>query len=95
MSVVEHMPGMRKAPSPIPEPAHPHKHRTKQTKMHISMFSCYRTHSEKTTMFKDNKVLKEKSDDLLQPGNPLPEMLGTNSVMNFRLCLKSGILAST
>lgn len=95
MSVVEHLPGMLKAHSPIPEPAHPHKHRMKQIKMHISMFSCYRTHSEKPTMFKGNKVLKEKSDDLLQPESPLPETLGTNSVMNFRLYLKSGTLAST
>lgn len=46
-------------------------------------------------MFKGNKVLKERSDDLLQPENPLPETLGTNSIMNFRLCLKSGILAFT
>lgn len=94
MSVVEHLPGLHRAPSPIPDPAHPHKHRTKQTKTQISMFSCYRTHSEKTAMFKGNKVSKEKSDYLLQPENPLPETLGTNSIKNFRLCLKSETLAS-
>lgn len=76
------------------EPAHPRKHRTKQTNTHISMFSCYRTHSEKIAVFKGNKALKEKSD-LLQLENPLPDTLGTNSIKNFRLCLKSGTLAST
>lgn len=94
MSVAERLPGLCRAPSPIQSPptlANTERNKQKRT------FPCLAVTEpilKKTAVFKCNKVLKEKSD-LLQLENPLPETLGTNSIKNFRLCLKSGTLAST